>query len=433
MKKFCLVNFLFYFIILIAQSQNQTYTNPVLVPGNFNGTNINSTADPHVFRDTDGTYYMYVTGQGYPCFSSTDLVNWKYETNVFRRNTAKWATRSFWAPEVIKIGDKYYLHYTAAREDDIKHIGVAVSNSPIGPFVDMDDKPFIDNGTKGTIDSHVFIDDDGRTYMYYSNAMSTNPVPELGGKKRSEIFVVEIKPDFSGFLSEPVMLIYPQQSWEFNPSSNQYWNEGAVLLKNNGLYYLIFSANCYCAANYAVGYATSTSPMGPFTKSAGNPILSNAGVSHAVSGPGHNSVVRGPDGESWYFVYHSHVHVGNLNSSNHGIRQVNIDRMYFNPDGTISVDGPSISPQPYPVVSNTSKTHYQHLRIYPSVVENELKIDHEIYHRNAIITIKSILGETYQTPVKSLHTIDLSHLSSGIYLVTLTDGAQKYRSKILKK
>jgi beta-xylosidase len=325
MRKVFLAGFLFCFAILSVQSQ--TYTNPVLVPGVFNGTNVNSLADPFVFKDDDGTYYMYVTGQGYPCFSSKDLVNWTYETNVFRRNTAKWATRSFWAPEVIKIGDKYYLHYTAARDDDIKHIGVAVSDKPTGPFVDMDDKPFIDRGEKGTIDSHVFIDDDGKTYLYYSNAMSTNPVPELGGKKRSEIWVVEIEPDFSGFRSEPAMLIYPEQSWEFNPSNNQYWNEGAVIVKHNDIYYLIYSANCYCAANYAVGYATSSSPTGPFTKHMYNPILSNAGVGHLVSGPGHNSVVRSPDDSEWIFVYHSHVHIGNLNSSNWGIRKVNIDRM----------------------------------------------------------------------------------------------------------
>ena len=433
MKKWCLVNFLFYFLIVTAQNQYQTYTNPVLVPGNFNGTNINSTADPHVFQDTDGTYYMYVTGNGYPCFSSRDLVNWTYEKKVFTGSNRKWAVQGFWAPEVIKIGEKYYLHYTAGREDNIKHIGVAVANHPTGPFVDVNDYPFIDNGAKGTIDSHVFIDDDGKTYMYYSNAMSTNPVPEWGGKKRSEIWVVEIQPDFSGFLSEPVMLIYPQQNWEYKTSSNQYWNEGAVVLKNNGMYYLIFSANCYCAANYAVGYATSTSPMGPFTKSPGNPILSNSGVSHAVSGPGHNSVVRGPDGESWYFVYHSHVHVGNLNSDNSGIRQVNIDRMFFNHDGTMSVSGPSITPQPYPVVSGVSNARYQNLRIYPSVVENELIIDHNIHNPEAMLTVNSILGHSLRFPVQSHSTIDLSGLPTGIYQVSLTDGTQQYRSKILKK
>ncbi len=432
MKKWCLVNFLF---LITVSARFQTYTNPVLVPGNFNGTNINSLADPHVFKDTDGTYYMYVTGLGYPCFSSKDLVNWKYETNVFRKNTAKWATRSFWAPEVIKVGDKYYLHYTAAREDDIKHIGVAVSNSPTGPFVDMDNKPFIDNGTKGTIDSHVFIDDDGRTYMYYSNAMSTNPVPELGWKKRSEIFVVEIKPDFSGFLSEPVMLIYPQQSWEFNPSSNEYWNEGAVVLKNNGMYYLIFSANCFCAANYAVGYATATSPMGPFTKSVGNPILSNAGVSHAVSGPGHNSVVRSPDDSEWFFVYHSHVHVGNLNSSNYGIRLVNIDRMTFNPNGTISVTGPTITPQPYPstVNSNTKKVSYQSLRVYPTLVDDHLNIEHNFRYDNAKLRITSVLGKTLHQKVASNETVNLSHLTPGFYQLDVFDGQQHYQARIIKQ
>lgn len=188
---------LFIFCLLIfftLSAWSQTYTNPVLAPASFSGKNIASLADPYVFRDTDGIYYMYIPGTGYPCFSSKDLVNWKYESVIFPKNKAKWAVRSFWAPEVIKAGNKYYLHYTAGREDDIKRIGVAVSNSPKGPFVDLNDQPFIDNGEKGTIDSHVFIDDDGRTYMYYSNAMSTNPVPELGGKKGAKSGLLKSNP-----------------------------------------------------------------------------------------------------------------------------------------------------------------------------------------------------------------------------------------------
>ncbi len=432
MKRVCLLGFLFYIMILSARSQ--TYTNPVLVPGVFNGTNVNSLADPFVFRDTDGTYYMYVTGQGYPCFSSKDLINWTYETNVFRRNTAKWATRSFWAPEVIQIGDKYYLHYTAAREDDIKHIGVAVSDKPTGPFVDLDDKPFIDNGSKGTIDSHVFIDDDGRTYMYYSNAMSTNPVPELGGKKRSEIWVVEIEPDFSGIISDPVMLIYPEQSWEFNPNSNQYWNEGAVIVKHNDLYYLIFSANCFCAANYSVGYATSSSPMGPFEKFIFNPILSNSAVSHAVSGPGHNTVVRSPDDTEWIFVYHSHVHVGNLNPSNWGIRQVNVDRMLILDNGYMRVVGPTITPQPYPSMpTDTGNKHNQEFRVYPSIVDDYITIYHTSLNGTAQLTIASVLGHNYNYKVRSHENLNISMLPAGFYTLTLVNGNQYFRSKIIKK
>lgn len=342
---------LFFFLCIFLftiNSQAQTYTNPVLVPGDFNGKKINSLADPFVLKDNDGTYYLYVTGTGFPCFTSKDLVNWTYKGSALKKKDCKWATNDFWAPEVTKVGSKYFLHYSAGREDNVKHIGVAVSDKPAGPFIDISDKPFMDHGNKGTIDSDVFTDDDGRTYMYYSNAMSTNPIPDMPGKKRSEIWVVEIAPDFSSIISEPKMLIYPQQDWEYKKEKKGFWNEGSAMLKRNGVYYLMYSANCFCNSNYAVGYATSASPTGPFTKYEYNPILSNAKVSRKVSGPGHHCIIKSPDNKEFFCVYHSQVNVGNLNSENNGIRQINIDRMGFNPDGTLYIDGPTVTSQPIP-------------------------------------------------------------------------------------
>lgn len=344
MNKFILLIISFCFLTLQAKN----YTNPILTPGNYNGNNIESMADPFILKDVNGTYYMYLTGTGYPCFSSKDLVNWHYEGEVLPEKNRKWAVQSFWAPEVIKAGEKYMLHYTAAYEDNVKHIGVATSDKPTGPFTDVDNKPFLDHGTKGTIDSHVFTDDDGRTYMYYSKASDTNPIAELGGKKRSEICVIEVAPDLSKILSSPKMLILPEQSWEFNPAENQYWNEGTVIIKRNNIYYLMYSANCFCNESYSLGYATSSSPTGPFKKYAYNPILTNQNVAESVSGPGHHTVAPSPDGKEWFCVYHSHVHVGNLDKSNNGIRQINIDRMKFMPDGSIQIIGPTVTPQPYP-------------------------------------------------------------------------------------
>lgn len=421
------------FVVIFFSLNSQTYTNPVLVPGTFGGTTINSLADPYVLKDIDGTYYMYVTGNGYPCFSSRDLVNWTYEKKVFTGTNRKWATNGFWAPEVIRIGSKYYLHYTAGRDDEVKHIGIAVADKPTGPFVDVNDYPFIDHGTKGTIDSHVFVDDDGRTYMYYSNAMSTNPIPEDPSKKRSEIWVVEVTPDLSTQISEHVMLIYPQQKWENNPNSSQYWNEGAVVIKNNGIYYLFFSANCYCAANYAVGYATSTSPLGPFTKYAGNPVLSNAGMSSSVSGPGHNCITRSPDNSEWIFVYHSHVNIEDLNSSNNGIREINIDRMTFRPNGTVDVIGPTVTEQPYPFYSGVTGIIDRPLQVYPTLVDNHIEIRQGIKTGNAYLTITSMFGQNYQYQLQSGSLIDISFLPAACYLLTLTDGDDRYCTRIIKR
>lgn len=347
-------NLVIIFISFLAISlQAQTYKNPILTPGTYGGNNIGTLADPFVLKDDDGMYYMYVTGAGYPCFSSKDLVNWKFEGRVFPKKNRKWAERHFWAPEVTKYKDKYYLHYSASRQDNIKKVGVAVSDSPTGPFTDVDDKPLLDFGDRGAIDSHVFADDNGRTYMYYTYALDS--APELDGIKISEVWVVEVAPDLSKVISEPKMLFYPQQEWEFKPNKKMYWNEGPFMVKHKGTYYLMYSANCFCNETYALGYATSKSPMGPFVKYSGNPILSNFSMRGDISGTGHHSVTKSPDGKEWIVMYHSHVHIGNLNESNHGIRQINIDRMEFQRDGSIKILGPTVSPQPYPSNKVTKK------------------------------------------------------------------------------
>lgn len=341
MNKIVLSIAVFLLTVCSAFSQNKQYTNPVLKPGNFGIRNINSLADPSVFKDDDGTYYMYVTGKGFPAFSSKDLVNWKFEGTVIGGSDYKWATNTFWAPEVMKYDGKYYLHYTGSKGDEPKRIGLAVSDYPLGPFEDINNEPFFQHETgKGSIDSHIFVDDDKRVFMYYSNAMSTNKIPKTN-KYRSEIWVVELAKDLSKVIGKPQLLIYPTQEWENNPNAKSYWNEGAVMLKHNGVYYLMYSANCFCAGNYSVGYATATSPTGPFTKFEGNPVLSNKGVP-AVSGPGHHSVVASPDGTELYCVYHSHV------SEAGGQRMINIDKLGFKPNVDLFIEGPTVSPQPYP-------------------------------------------------------------------------------------
>ncbi len=347
MKKVFIYSLLLFIFFRLSSFGNPQYTNPVLVPSNYQ---LNSAADPFVFKDDDGTYYCYVTGQGFPVLYSKDLVNWKYGGRAMPKARCKWATQSFWAPEVVKIDDTYYLHYTAAREDDIKRIGMATSKSPMGPFDDLSDEPFfIQAEDKGCIDSHIFFDDDGKVYMYYSNALATNNYIPGTNKRRSEVWVVEVAADLTKTIGEPLMLIYPEQSWEFDPNARDNWNEGAVVLKHNGLYYLMYSANCYCSTNYAVGYATSESPLGPFVKYSENPVLSNAGMKSQVSGPGHHAVVMSPDGKEMICVYHSHIDI----VAQGGERMVNIDRMGFREDGTIYIDGPTVTPQDYPSNTNT--------------------------------------------------------------------------------
>ena len=237
------------------------------------------------------------------------------------------------------------MTYTAAVNGPApKRIGLAVSSSPLGPFVDVSDQPFYQkNETRGTIDSHFFVDDDKRVYMYYTCDLSNEFFLPDTSRKRSEIWVVEVAQDLSSPIGTHKKLTNPEQSWEFRPDRNTFWNEGAEMLKHNNIYYLVYSANCFCSADYGIGYATSNSPTGPFIKSTYNPILSRKGVPE-VSGPGHQSIVLSPDGSEMICIYHSHFDINNPG----GIRMINIDRMGFDKNGKMYINGPTIKPQLYP-------------------------------------------------------------------------------------
>ncbi len=302
---------------------------------------IMNAADPFVLKDEDGTYYLYHTGKGFKVYSSKDLVNWLFVGKSMPNTGYKWAVDNFWAPEVVKYNGRYYMHYTGQASDGVKRIGIARSDSPVGPFLDIFNTGFYGTPPKSVIDSHIFFDEDGKVYMYYSNAASSNKV---GNQNYSEIWVIELKPDLSGTIGSATKLIQPEQKWEYSTASGTFWNEGAVVLKKNNIYYLMFSANNYGKSTYAVGFATSDSPMGPFVKYANNPILSNETVPHLVSGPGHHTVTTSPDSNELFIVYHSHMDLVEQG----GKRMINIDRMGFREDGTIYVNGPTRENQLFP-------------------------------------------------------------------------------------
>lgn len=101
----------------------------------------------------------------------------------------------------------------------------------------------------------------------------------------------------------------------------------------------MYSANFYAGPDYAIGYAVSDNPMGPFTKSENNPVLSSD-VENEISGPGHNSVTVGLDDETLYAVYHIHTYPEHPS----GDRRPAIDRLYFE-DGELKIDGPTFTQQ----------------------------------------------------------------------------------------
>lgn len=294
--------------------------------------------DPFVLQAPDGQYYCYATSapDGFKAWVSPNLVDWRKAGYVYRRQPDSWGESDFWAPEVVFHQGRYFMHYTARwGKNHSLRMGVAVSDSPLGPFVDVFNRPMFDFGY-AVIDGHVFFDDDGRKYFYYSRDCSENIVE---GRHESHLYVMELNDDLFSFCSEPLLAVKPEQGWETRHSDEWRWNEGPFVLKHAGRYYLMYSANFYASREYAVGYAVAESPTGPFVKAAHNPVLAAQG--EEISGPGHNSVTRAPDGKTLMVVYH--IHTDPQHPS--GDRQVCMDRMRFDAGGHLFVEGPGNTPQ----------------------------------------------------------------------------------------
>jgi beta-xylosidase len=347
----------------------RTYTNPLQV----------QFGDPYVLF-TNGRYYMYGTGgnakKGFAAYSSTDLVSWKDEGQVyFHDNKNGWSDPNtawegaYWAPEVYEVKGKFYLFYSAQwKENPTKavenfRIGVAVADKPTGPFTDLMNRPIFDPGYP-IIDANVFFDTDGKAYLYYSRCAYKHPVKSEVAKwakdkgwfqeiEESWVYGVELQPDFSGVVGEPVLLLRPpvskkdkQAEWESRSVTskevNRRWTEGSVTFRKGATYYMMYSANYFGGEHYAVGYATASKPLGPYTKAANNPVLQkNTAKGGNVTGTGHNSITYSPDGKEMFCVYHGRT------KQTGDERVVFIDRMQVK-GGKITVFGPTTTPQKLP-------------------------------------------------------------------------------------
>lgn len=246
-------------------------------------------ADPTVFFEK-GTYYLYGTNDeapdnGIKVFTSTDRKIWYNPPSVSDgmalRKQESFGTAGFWAPQVFKYGGKYYMAYVANEQ-----IAVASATSPLGPFYAKD--PIVFN--QKNIDPFVFTDEDNKKYLFHVDITNGN-----------KIYVAEMNDDFSAVdLATRTLCITATDPWE---TIKDKVTEGPTVLKHNGLYYLIYSANNYVSQNYAVGYATSKSIYGPWIKYSGNPILSMQNT--GKPGTGHGDIFYDESGQM-YYVFHTH-------------------------------------------------------------------------------------------------------------------------------
>jgi beta-xylosidase len=283
----------------------------VALPGTNNPVLPGLTADPQI-AEFDGVFYIYPTTDGYAnwgatsfsVFSSTNLVDWTDRGVILNLpKDLTWATDRAWAPGIARAGGTYYLYFSAAQQ-----IGVATSASPTGPFKDALGHPLITTNQYGSqsIDPFFFQDDDGTRYLYFGSGTGGLRVAKLGA-------------DMTSLVGTPANI---------SPGGAGGVLEGSVMFKRNGTYYLQWSEGDTRNATYQVAYARASSATGPFTRLG---TILQQDTTQGILGPGGSTVLAIPARDAYYMVYHRFKIPGGDGTH----REVCIDRMSFNADGTI--------------------------------------------------------------------------------------------------
>lgn len=299
-------------------------------------------ADPEIlYSNKTGKYYIYSTTDGVPgwgghsfqVFSSPDLDKWTDEGVMLdlKGEQVPWATGNAWAPAIIERkeddGYKYYFYYSGhSPKADKKQIGVAVASDPTGPFTDLGHPIVCESPTGGgqQIDVDVFLDPvSGKYYLYWGNGYMA---------------VAELNDDLRSIREETVKVITPEggtlETYAFREAPYVFWRDGR--------YYFLWSVDDTGSPNYHVAYGTSDSPTGPI-KVADPCTILQQDPAREIYGTAHNSVIKLPGtGDEWRIVYHrinKDYLDGDKGPGWH--RQVCIDRMEFNPDGTIKAVRPT--------------------------------------------------------------------------------------------
>ncbi|MFN3389803.1 MAG: glycoside hydrolase family 43 protein [Allosphingosinicella sp.] len=254
--------------------------------------------DPHIVSH-QGEYIAYATNAGInlPMATSRDLVSWSLvmdPADPKKRldgmpKLAPWVKEGFtWAPEVIEVGERWLLYYTANhREKDVQCLGLAVADNPKGPFRDESAAPFLCQfELGGTIDANPFRDADGTLYLYFKSDGN-----RVG--KGTAIWGQRLSADGTAVVGEAVPLVKDDAKWEMKLV------EAPAMVLSPAGHQLFFSAAYYGwdpakdrLSPYATGYATCAGPLGPCEDAPENPILHSFNDREAgcLSGPGHPSV-----------------------------------------------------------------------------------------------------------------------------------------------
>ena len=310
-----------------------TYRNPV---------NDGYFADPFVLS-VDGTFYAYGTeppSDGpmvVPMLRSDDLVHWTAAGHALERPGLP-AARDYWAPEVAREDGRYFLYYSVGLDDRGHRLRVASSASPEGPF--RGDQPLTAEDDPFTIDAHPFRDVDGQWYLYYARDF-------LDGERVGTALVVDRMLDMESLEGRPRTVLRASADWQlFKRRRSMYgavhdWHtlEAPFVVRRDGRYYCFYSGGSWLEESYGVSYAVADHPLGPFVDPPGDGPRLLRSVPGRVLGPGHCSIVTGPDGCD-YLVYHAW-------DPDRVARRICIDRLEWSADGPRTA-GPTWTPQPAP-------------------------------------------------------------------------------------
>ncbi len=271
------------------------------------------------------------------CYSTTDMKNWTDHGSVLRPGNFAWGDTitpkvgTAWASQVVPRNGKFY-YYTTLQGSGANSgyaIGVAIADSPTGPFVDAIGKPLVndkmtDNGTRGwwnDIDPTVLIDDDGQAYLCWGNGTC---------------FMAKLKDNMTEIDGEIWTVDVPR------------YTEGPWLHKHNGNYYLTYASSGFDHKE-AIDYAMAKSIKGPWEHK--GQVTGGAENSFTI----HPGVIQFKG--QWYLFYHNATVTIDGHAGAIGRRSVCFDKLTYNPDGTMQYVAQS-NVQAEPAVTNIPMSQF---------------------------------------------------------------------------
>ncbi|AWW32898.1 carbohydrate-binding protein [Echinicola strongylocentroti] len=296
--------------LILFQAGNSHAQNPII--------QTSYTADPapmvynnklYLYTSHDEDNSTWFTMNDWRLFTTEDMVNWTDHGAVLSYKEFSWGKMNAWAPQCIERDGKFYMYVPITDRDNKNGIGVAVADSPYGPFIDPLGKPLISN-SMADIDPTVFVDDGGQAYLIWGNPVC---------------YYVKLHEDMISLDGEigqfpNTIEAFGKREGKEDPRRPTTYEEGPWLYKRNDLYYLLFAAG---PLPEHIGYSTSEHPTGPWE---------------------YQGVLMPTEGESFtnhpgmvdfkgktYLFYHN----GALPGGSGFTRSVCVDEVKFNEDGTI--------------------------------------------------------------------------------------------------